>query len=304
MRLIGKLKNQKEAQLFGDYLLTRGVKTQIELEEDVWLIWVYDEDLVEQAKEEFEEFQQSPQEKKYGEGAKAASQIRTAERKKLEQLRKLQRPVRQQWSAPAHRRIPVTFWLILLSVIVSLAAMVQSGELKSMSIGNKVAGLVMIENVNQLGLQNRVVLHEVRQGQIWRLFTPMFYHFDGFHLLFNMMWLHSLGNMLENRKSRYRFLLMVLFISLCCNVGQFLETGPTFGGMSGVVFGLFGFCWIKMLIDPQSGIAISPINVALMFLWFFICFTGRVGAIANTAHAVGLGLGIVLGWLNTMLKQK
>jgi GlpG protein len=34
-----------------------------------------------------------------------------------------------------------------------------------------------------------------------------------------------------------------------------------------------------------------------MVIWFFLCFTGLVGNIANTVHAVGFGVGMAWGYL-------
>jgi len=35
-------------------------------------------------------------------------------------------------------------------------------------------------------------------GQIWRLFSPVFMHFGGMHFIFNALWLHLLGRPLEH----------------------------------------------------------------------------------------------------------
>ena len=65
--------------------------------------------------------------------------------------------------------------------------------------------------------------------------------------------------------------------------------------MSGVVYGLFGYVWIKSKLDPGDGFQIDPTIAMIMFVFFVICFTGIFGGVANWAHAGGLvvaGLGV------------
>jgi len=38
-----------------------------------------------------------------------------------------------------------------------------------------------------------------------------------------------------------------------------------------------------------------PTTVFWLMGWFLLCMTGRVGPIANTAHTVGLAVGMILG---------
>jgi GlpG protein len=149
-------------------------------------------------------------------------------------------------------------------------------------------------------------LEAIQQGQIWRLITPILIHFNLIHLLFNMLWLRDLGAAIELRRGRLRFALMVLGIAVFSNWAQYAyripfvdgpdELNPFFGGMSGVVFGLFGYVWMKSRFDPASGFFAPPGMVFLMMAWFFLCLTGAVGPIANVAHGGGLVMGMVLGY--------
>jgi GlpG protein len=149
-------------------------------------------------------------------------------------------------------------------------------------------------------LQNYVYgerdLPEIRQGQIWRLFTPMFLHFHILHILFNMLWLRDLGSMVEARKNAWMLLVLVLVIAGVSNLAQYVVDGPAFGGMSGVVYGLLGYVWMQGRFDPASKLSLQPQTVTFMIVWFFLCFTGLVGNVANTVHAVGLSVGIAWGF--------
>jgi membrane associated rhomboid family serine protease len=150
-------------------------------------------------------------------------------------------------------------------------------------------------------LQNfREALPEVRHGEVWRLFTPMFVHMDWWHIIFNMMWLVDLGSMIEGRQKSWLLAIMVLAMAVVSNLAQFFAGGPLFGGMSGVVYGLFGYIWIRGKFDPGSGLYLHPTTVTMMIIWFFACFTGLVGDIANAAHAAGLVMGIMWGWLSSL----
>ena len=129
----------------------------------------------------------------------------------------------------------------------------------------------------------------------------MFIHFGAIHLLFNMMWLWDLGRVLESRFRKRRFLLLVLGTSLAANVAQAFFGGPNFGGMSGVIYGLFGFVLLRQKFHPAGDVRLNPQTVPWMLLWLVICFTGAVGPVANAAHVAGLISGGVIGWINAMM---
>jgi GlpG protein len=75
---------------------------------------------------------------------------------------------------------------------------------------------------------------------------------------------------------------------------------PNFGGMSGVVFGLLGYCWMRGKFDLTSGLYVSGQTAGFMIAWFFICLAGFMGPVANGAHGVGLVAGVVWGYLSAM----
>jgi GlpG protein len=101
---------------------------------------------------------------------------------------------------------------------------------------------------------------------------------------------------------------LTLVLAVCSNLAQYylgefyLGRGgsPSFGGMSGVIYGLLGYVWIRGKRDPGSGLYLHPTTVTMMIVWFFACFTGVFGSVANSAHAAGFGLGIAWGYLSSM----
>jgi GlpG protein len=142
-------------------------------------------------------------------------------------------------------------------------------------------------------------LQEIRHGEVWRLITPIFLHFSFLHIFFNMIWLRDLGSMIEGRQSTWVLAVLVLVIAACSNVAQFYLSGPDFGGMSGVVYGLLGYVWMRGKFDPGSGLYVHPSTVTMMVIWFFLGFTGWLGT-ANTVHGVGFAMGIAWDHLSSL----
>jgi GlpG protein len=74
--------------------------------------------------------------------------------------------------------------------------------------------------------------------------------------------------------------------------------------MSGVVYGLFGYVWMRGHFDSASGYFLSRQDVIWMMLWLLVCCTGVIGPVANTAHAVGLLVGAGWGFLRSGYLQR
>ncbi len=155
----------------------------------------------------------------------------------------------------------------------------------------------------------RPPLPEIQAGEIWRIITPIFLHFGIFHIVFNMMWTWELGRIIESKQGGLLLALVCLLSGAVSNLAQYWVSGPVFGGMSGVVYALFGYVWIQGLTNPWFGIRLNPAIVKLMLGWFVICWTGILEklfdlGVANTAHTTGLGCGIVLSLLVTFFYRQ
>ena len=100
--------------------------------------------------------------------------------------------------------------------------------------------------------------------------------------------------------------MLVLFFAsgILSNIAQYAITdSPNFGGMSGVVFAIFGYAWMKTRYEPSSGIMLPPTTIIFVLIYFVICFTGGLGPIANWAHGGGLVVGVLMGGHRDLWRQ-
>jgi GlpG protein len=155
---------------------------------------------------------------------------------------------------------------------------------------------------------------QIAEGQVWRIVTPALLHANLFHILFNLLWFAFLGKQIEQRIGFWRYSLFILLVAALSNTAQYLMSGPSFLGLSGVVMGMAGFIWMRQTRAAWEGYTIQ--KPTLYFLGFYVLvlvalqtaslvmeMNGAKGIapnIANTAHIVGACIGIVLGRLNFM----
>jgi rhomboid protease GlpG len=298
MRQIGTLPDERQVQRLGDYLLTQGIRIQAEPIEGGFALWAFDEDRVAQAREELARFVASPGDARYEAAEREARVLRDKLIREQKQRQGSVVEVRRMWSTP--QSTPVTFSLIAISVAVWFA----SGFGEDFD-ADPVARKLVIAEFRPAG-DHRIAFEGLARGwpehpgaertgfQAWRLLTPIFLHLGPMHLLMNMLALHSLGRVIEFRRGSLRILLLVLVTGVISNIVQYELAGPAFGGMSGAIFGLFGYAWMKSEFDHSAGIFIPRMSVVWMLGWLFLCMYGYLGPIANGAHFGGLIVGILI----------
>lgn len=280
MRKVGDFKLEKEALVFWSFLSKEKIDSSLEEKEgeEGYEIWISDEDQINQAIFHYQEFLKNHDDPKF--------KVKLKDKRKPESLPESKKSGFKQynlgnkWRSQEKSPGVVTLALIITSVAVFL--------ISGMGKNTQIIGPFFISEEINGGLD------EIISGQFWRLITPIFLHFNLLHILFNCMWLHSLGSQIEKKKGTKFFITFILCTAIVSNLSQFLITGPAFGGMSGVVYGLFGYVWIKSRLDPGDGFYIDPVIAMIMLGFFLVCFTGAFGGVANWAHAGGLIVG--LGW--------
>ncbi|WP_068826768.1 rhomboid family intramembrane serine protease [Pseudomonas sp. BMS12] len=152
-------------------------------------------------------------------------------------------------------------------------------------------------------------LETLYAGQWWRLFTPMLLHFGLLHLAMNSLWYWELGRRIEARQGSLMLLGLTLLQGLLSNLAQFWFGGPSlFGGLSGVLYGLLGHCWIFQLLAPTPAYVLPRGVLVMMLVWLVVCLSGVIdtlgfGAIANAAHVGGLLAGCATGLIGGALAR-
>ena len=299
MRELGIITDEQNARTLADYLLTLDISTKVVTNRDGRFgLWVQNEDRLPQAREILDEFVKDPGESKFQAAGRSAKEIRKRAEEIDTEYRKRNIDLRDRWEGPIYRRAPMTFALITTSIAIFVAE-----KFSPQTFYWLVFSLRGVDNqgiIHDSGLSN--ILH----GEFWRLITPIFVHFSIYHIVFNMLALAAFGQRIEMVKGRFRFGLIVLISAITSNLGQFFVSGGSFGGMSGVVFALAGYLWIKGQIAPDEGLGLDRQNAQWVFGWFLLGVIAPVlypegqgfpFNMANVCHGVGLAAGIVLGLL-------
>lgn len=162
--------------------------------------------------------------------------------------------------------------------------------------------------LNAVPSQSPAWFEKIYEGQLWRIFTPVFLHGDIFHLLFNMIWLYVLGKQLEIQLGIPRYLLFIAITAAFSNTAQYLMTGPNFIGFSGVLCAMFTFIWRRQIDAPWEGYQLQRSTFLFIMIFIFgmlalqlVAFAVEITtgntlptSIANTAHIAGAALGLLL----------
>jgi GlpG protein len=309
MRQLVTLLTEGECQVLADYLLTLGIPTRIDPDEPAgFAVWVRDDDHLERARQELELYRRDPTHERY----QAARRLANHLRRQADQAERLYRrnmiDARALWYLPAPGSCPLTFLLIGLSVLVSLATRLGAPDsplLYALTFSPYEHGAADDDRFGDEAPPHSLGLAGLERGQVWRLVTPIFLHFGALHLGFNMLWLFDLGGRIEAARGTWRLLALVLVSAVVGNCAQYFwhefwrnprfPDYGVFGGMSGVVFALFGYVWMKRRFDPGSGLYLPSQTVTVVLIYLVICMTGVLGSIGNAAHVGGLAVGVAAG---------
>ena len=181
------------------------------------------------------------------------------------------------------------FYIIALAIFLTLFT--------NFGLNNFLEPLLFIKTNLNSSFENTYLIN----NEWWRLITPTFLHFSITHLVFNCLWIYILGQRIEKLDGLSVFLFIFILTGILSNAGQFFWTQQyLFGGLSGSVYGLLGYCFIIELDGRHGRYGLPEALYLFMFIWLLVGFTGVLsffgfGNVANTAHLVGMIAGFIIG---------
>lgn len=145
----------------------------------------------------------------------------------------------------------------------------------------------------------------VKQGEWWRVVTAVFIHTGPIHLTMNMVALHQVGEVVERRYGAARFFALYLLCGLggsAASLAWNWRHPINSAGASGAVCGLIGVgAVVGHFIGGTDGRyfrdAMARWAAAVIVFGFFVHCD-------NAAHAGGLAVGLLAGWLVELRRRR
>jgi rhomboid protease GluP len=139
----------------------------------------------------------------------------------------------------------------------------------------------------------------IAQGELWRLFTPMFLHGSILHIAFNMYALSKIGPRLERYYGHWRFLALYILSGFGGNVFSMMFTDAPSLGSSTAIFGLIGAQGVFYYHNREIfGTAFRQALNGIITIAAFNLVIGLSPGIDNWGHIGGLIGGIIFAWLS------
>lgn len=274
MLMITSFTNPRVAQAFVDYMATQGVVLTIQqhTQTDVWLA---DESQAERVNAELARFLENPADPRYLAASWTTGHMDSG-------LHYQRFPF---FATVRERAGPFTLLLMAACILVFIIMNV---------VGDQP---VMIALAWPYG--------PAVQYDVWRYFTHALMHFSVLHILFNLLWWWYLGGAVEKRLGSGKLIVITLISALLSGYVQHKFSGPWFGGLSGVVYALMGYAWLRGEREPESGIYMQRGLITFALIWLIAGWFDLFGmSIANGAHVTGLAVGLAMAFADTLNARK
>jgi GlpG protein len=325
MRIIGTVATLEDAETLSAWMTAEGLENHVDQVDSKFELWIKDEDQVPAARQALEAYLANPRDAKYRE---AKGRVALIEREKILAQRRYQQNIQTLGNVRSQQaKTPLVFTLLGICVLVALFT--SFGEKKdtiwfrSLAFTHLEPEVVNRVKESERETEQSLKFWSIRRGEVWRMVTPIFIHFGTVHLIFNMLWLVQLGRAIEQRFGSWWLLALVISAAIVGNTFEVwipsawggmrvgIDQGHgllALGGMSGVVYALFGFIWVRSVIDPRNQFNITTGTVVIMLGWLVFCALPMSESVlgfkvANWAHGLGLAVGIAGAYLGYWVQE-
>jgi membrane associated rhomboid family serine protease len=197
------------------------------------------------------------------------------------------------------RRFP---WLTAaLSVAATIAFAFAASGMSFPGVTGEGGPVDLANALHVVGLGARSTPLVVDAGESWRLFTCHFVHTSWLHLVFNVVFLFSVGGALEQVVRRSDYAALLLLVGVGSAITSLVATPQVSAGASGLVFGTLG---AAVSFGLRNHDVLAPRVRRYFGLWvlpfLLIIFGLGVGnpTVDQGSHLGGLLVGLVFGlWL-------
>lgn len=290
MRQIGTIADLRAAQRLQDYLIAQGTTCSLDESDVGYGVWIHDDDHIPNAKVTLEHFLAHPNDERYLTARAKADALLREQAAQRRVARQNTVPMTRRWEQGGAGGVPLTFGIILACLIVFVDTYFMNNE-------GGFFGLLLFSKDGTW----KAILEE---HEYWRLLSPSILHGGPLHILFNLLGWYQLAGMVEQRKGTGYLLMLTVLTALATDVLQFTFVKRPFVGLSGVVFGVFGYVWVKGKLDPGDGMGVPPATVVNALVFYLLCWIGAFGNIANYGHTGGLLMGVTIGCLSALWRNR
>ncbi|PWC14778.1 rhomboid family intramembrane serine protease GlpG [Brenneria corticis] len=268
------LSNPRLAQAFVDYMQTRNVRLEMRTAGQEAELWLADDLQLDEVRQALEIFLRDPFNPRYQAASwhtgSTDSGIRYQRFSYLQTLKQ--------------RAGPLTLSIIIAAIAVFLLMQISGYEPVMAWLSYPDAG---------------------QELQLWRWFSHALLHFSLLHILFNLMWWWYLGGPVEKVLGTGKLLMITLVSSVASGWAQSWFSGVHFGGLSGVVYALMGYVWLRGEREPEGRLFMPRSLMAFAVLWLIAGYFDILGmSIANAAHVAGLVVGLLMAFWDTYNKTE
>lgn len=291
MRMLHAFESEKDAERFSEALYGDSIGASLrEGKDGTFHVWVDSDDDLDAAKAILEVFLRDPNDARFSKLKESASALRKKE--KVREKKSRHRVMKARDTFKADGMGPITIAVIAICAFVAFVT----------KLGGDPSTKFFWFVSEPLWRPDRTewLLTTWENGEVWRLLSPAFLHYGFFHILFNLWWWKDLAGSLERVHSSLWLIVFCITAELAGSFPEYYFGSAGFGGLSGVVYGLFGYIWMRGRYDPAFPLALPKTTVMWMLAWYVLCFADFLNMpIANWGHTGGLVVGAAWGFLTS-----